>query len=57
MAYVDIGHAKAQALFNAQRKSIGYANLDSNGGGKYTVKSARAPRYVFPLCEVYLSWV
>jgi hypothetical protein len=46
MAYVDIGHAKAQAMFNSQRKSLNYANLDSNGNGKYTVKSARAPRYM-----------
>lgn len=46
MAYVDIGHAKAQVMFNSQRKSLNYANLDSNGNGKYTVKSARAPRYM-----------
>ncbi|KAF2651368.1 hypothetical protein K491DRAFT_580064, partial [Lophiostoma macrostomum CBS 122681] len=46
MAYVDIGHAKAAAMFNSQRKSLNYANLDSNGGGKYTVKSARTPRYM-----------
>jgi hypothetical protein len=46
MAYVDIGHAKALAMFNGQRKGLNYANLDGNGGGKYTVKSARAPRYM-----------
>ncbi|KAJ4294560.1 hypothetical protein N0V90_008251 [Kalmusia sp. IMI 367209] len=46
MAYVDIGHAKAQKAFDSQRKSLNYANLDSNGNGKYTVKSARAPRYM-----------
>lgn len=46
MAYVDIGHAKAQAMFNSQRKSLSYANLDSSGSGKYTVKAARAPRYM-----------
>jgi hypothetical protein len=45
-AYVDINHPKAQALFNTQRRSINYANLDSNGNGKYTVKTARAPRYM-----------
>ncbi|KAF1960578.1 hypothetical protein CC80DRAFT_260010 [Byssothecium circinans] len=46
MAYVDINHPKAQAIFNNQRKSINYANLDLNGNGKYTVKAARAPRYM-----------
>ena len=46
MAYVDIGHVKAAAAFTAQRKNINYANLDNNGNGKYTVKSARAPRYM-----------
>ncbi|KAF2637562.1 hypothetical protein P280DRAFT_530740 [Massarina eburnea CBS 473.64] len=46
MAYVDINHPKAQTVFNNQRSSINYANLDSNGNGKYTVKSARAPRYM-----------
>jgi hypothetical protein len=46
MAYLDIGHAKAQQLFNAQKSSLNFANLDSNGNGKYTVKSARAPRYM-----------
>lgn len=46
MAYVDIGHVKAQAMFNSQRKSLNYANVDSNSNGKYTVKSARAPRYM-----------
>lgn len=46
MAYVDIGHAKANSLFDSQRKTLTYANLDSNGNGKYTVKSAKAPRYM-----------
>lgn len=46
MAYVDIGHPKAQTMFNSQRKNLNYANLDSSGSGKYTVKSARAPRYM-----------
>ena len=45
MAYVDIGHPKAQAVFNSQRSSINFSNLDSNGNGRYTVKSARQPRY------------
>lgn len=43
---MDIIHAKAQALFNSQHSSLNYANLDSKGNGKYTVKSARAPRYM-----------
>ncbi|KAJ4357629.1 uncharacterized protein N0V89_002205 [Didymosphaeria variabile] len=46
MAYVDIGHQKAAAAFAAQRKSLDYANLDNKGGGKYTVKATRAPRYM-----------
>ncbi|KAI1388080.1 uncharacterized protein F4822DRAFT_301507 [Hypoxylon trugodes] len=46
MAYVDIGHEKARALFEKQRKDINYANLDSQGGGKYKVKAARQPRYM-----------
>lgn len=48
MAFVDIGHPKAQQLFNAQRKSLNlnYANLDAGGSGRWTVKSARAPRYM-----------
>ncbi|KAI1134603.1 hypothetical protein F5Y05DRAFT_202563 [Hypoxylon sp. FL0543] len=46
MAYVDIGHDKARELFERQRKEFNYANLDSLGGGKYRVKSARQPRYM-----------
>lgn len=46
MAYVDIGHAAAATAFASQRNTLNYANLDSNGGGKYTVKAARAPRYM-----------
>ncbi|KAI1088993.1 hypothetical protein F5B19DRAFT_485550 [Rostrohypoxylon terebratum] len=46
MAYVDIGHEKARALFERQKKDFNYANLDSLGGGKYRVKAARQPRYM-----------
>jgi hypothetical protein len=46
MAFVDIGHPKAQAAFNSQRKNLNYANLDSQGNGRYIVKSARRPRYM-----------
>jgi len=46
MAFVDIGHAKAKAQFVSQRRNINYANLDSQGGGRYRVKSARRPRYM-----------
>jgi hypothetical protein len=46
MAYVDIGHKKAQALFQKNRQSLNYANLDSLGSGKYRVKAARQPRYM-----------
>ncbi|KZM19223.1 hypothetical protein ST47_g9595 [Ascochyta rabiei] len=45
MAYVDIGHAKAHDAFTAQRRSLSYDNLDGSNGA-YTVKSARAPRYM-----------
>ncbi|KAI8628793.1 hypothetical protein F5Y19DRAFT_96690 [Xylariaceae sp. FL1651] len=46
MAYVDIGHAKARALFDKTKADFNYANLDSQGSGKYRVKSARQPRYM-----------
>jgi hypothetical protein len=46
MAFVDIGHPKAQAVFNSQRRTFNYANLDSQGGGRYRVKTARRPRYM-----------
>ncbi|KAI1775950.1 hypothetical protein F4818DRAFT_393480 [Hypoxylon cercidicola] len=46
MAYVDIGHEKAKALYERQKSQFNYANLDSLGGGKYRVKSARQPRYM-----------
>ncbi|KAK0636100.1 hypothetical protein B0T17DRAFT_481392 [Bombardia bombarda] len=46
MAFVDIGHPKAQAQFASQRTSLTYANLDSQGNGRYRVKGARRPRYM-----------
>lgn len=46
MAYVDIGHPKAQQQFTTDRGKLNYANLDSQGGGKYRVKAARQPRYM-----------
>lgn len=46
MAYVDIGHPKAQEQFISQRRNLNYANLDSQGSGIYRVKSARQPRYM-----------
>ncbi|RSL73090.1 hypothetical protein CEP53_000875 [Fusarium sp. AF-6] len=46
MAYVDIGHTSAHQTFLDQRRSLNYANVDSNGNGKYTVKSARRPQYM-----------
>ncbi|KPM41874.1 hypothetical protein AK830_g4724 [Neonectria ditissima] len=46
MAYVDIGHPTAQETFLAQRDSINFANLDSQGSGSYKVKAARQPRYM-----------
>jgi Family of unknown function (DUF6055) len=46
MAYLDIGHKKMQAAFQKNKKSLNYANLDSQGSGKYRVKAARQPRYM-----------
>lgn len=48
MAFVDLGHPTAQALFLSQRKSISYAVLDSVAGktGTYRVKANRQPRYM-----------
>lgn len=46
MAYVDIGHEKAKALYERQKREFNYANLDSLGGGKYRVKTARQPQYM-----------
>jgi hypothetical protein len=46
MAYVDIGHKRMQAAFQETRKSSNYANLDSQGSGKYRVKTASQPRYM-----------
>ncbi|KAK0737251.1 hypothetical protein B0T21DRAFT_286247 [Apiosordaria backusii] len=46
MAFVDINHPQAQAIWRSQRSQIIYANLDSQGNGQYRVKSARRPRYM-----------
>jgi hypothetical protein len=51
MAYLDIGHPQAHALFLKTRASIGCANLDAQGGsgsgsGRYRVKTARRQRYM-----------
>lgn len=46
MAFVDIGHPRAQAQFNSQRSRLNYANLDSQGNGRYRVKSSRQPKYM-----------
>ncbi|KAF2665300.1 hypothetical protein BT63DRAFT_458867 [Microthyrium microscopicum] len=45
MAYVDIGHKSANAMFTQQRKTLQYGNVDAAGDGSYKVKAARAPRY------------
>jgi hypothetical protein len=45
MAYLDIGHPKAQAAFMSSRGSLNFANLDSMGSGNYQVKAARKPQY------------
>lgn len=45
MAYVDIGHAQAQAAFEQEKDTLNYANVDASGDG-YAVKPTRAPRYM-----------
>jgi hypothetical protein len=45
MAYLDIGHPKAQAAFLKSRGSLNFANLDSMGSQTYKVKSTRQPAY------------
>ena len=50
MAYLDINHPKAQALFfntrnNSGFRSRAYANLTALGSGRYRVKADRAPLY------------
>lgn len=55
MAYVDIDHKQAQVAFFARRSTLNFANVDSLGGDRYRVKSARRPRYmganIIPLKE------
>lgn len=46
MAYLDIGHKKAQAAFLSGRSRLNFANLDAVGTGSYRVKAARQPRYL-----------
>lgn len=50
MAYLDIGHPKAQARYMSMRNNSGfrtraYANLTSLGSNRYRVKANRAPLY------------
>ncbi len=45
MAYLDIGHPKAQRLFFNSRSRLNFANLDSYGSQTYRVKSSRRPMY------------
>ncbi|KAF5020606.1 hypothetical protein F66182_7355 [Fusarium sp. NRRL 66182] len=46
MAYVDIGSARAREAFLYHRQNLNYANVDSNGQGRYTVKPGRKPQYM-----------
>ncbi|KAI1111491.1 hypothetical protein F5Y14DRAFT_310470 [Nemania sp. NC0429] len=46
MAYVDIGHPKARDVFDRTKGGFNYANLDSQGSGRYRVKASRQPRYM-----------
>jgi hypothetical protein len=45
MAYLDIGHPRAQEQFFSRRGSLNFANLDAAGSGTWRVKSARRPAY------------
>ncbi|WP_461422139.1 DUF6055 domain-containing protein [Ketobacter sp.] len=45
MAYLDIGHSKAQQAFFNSRARLNFSNLDAVGNQTYKVKSARAPQY------------
>ena len=45
MAYLDIGHKKAQEAFMSGRARLNFANLDMTGAGAYRVKAGRQPRY------------
>jgi hypothetical protein len=45
MAYLDIGHKKAQEAFLSGRSRLNFANLDAAGTGMYRVKANRQPRY------------
>jgi hypothetical protein len=44
MAFVDIGHVQAKALFEKMRGRLNYANLDG-AGGVYKPKTSRMPKY------------
>ncbi|PKS10928.1 hypothetical protein jhhlp_002686 [Lomentospora prolificans] len=46
MAFVDIGHPKAQAMFERDRARLNYQNLDSTGNGSYKPKAPRRPQYM-----------
>lgn len=45
MAYLDIGHPRAQQAFFNTRNRLNFANLDSLGNQTYRVKSSRRPMY------------
>ncbi|MDA8137509.1 MAG: DUF6055 domain-containing protein, partial [Desulfobacteraceae bacterium] len=45
MAYLDIGHPRAQQAFFNSRSSLNFANLDAYGSQTYRVKSGRQPMY------------
>lgn len=45
MAYLDIGHPKAQEAFFSRRSRLNFANLDSSGNQTYQVNPNRRPAY------------
>lgn len=45
MAYLDIGHPKAQQAFLNSRNRLNFSNLDSVGSQLWRVKSGRQPQY------------
>ncbi|KAF2015416.1 hypothetical protein BU24DRAFT_390728 [Aaosphaeria arxii CBS 175.79] len=46
MAFADIGHPSLQSVFDDQKGSIDFDNLDVQADGSYKVKDARKPRYM-----------
>lgn len=46
MAFVDIGHPSAGAVFETVKAQINYKNVQASGEGSYAVIAARQPQYM-----------